>query len=133
MTGVDALPALGVEPGICGDALKVAEERLAGTGLETYVAKLSEMDLGKLSETAVELVVKSLVDGVNYVSMFYIAVLRAVRDVCPREFGNAAALLAVLGFDALWMALGRVVEMSGMDPQLLKTLFEISKSAQPSK
>jgi len=127
MIGLDALPALGVEPKICKESIEELRKRLAGTGLENFIPT----DLGdtsKTEEAAISLVVKSLEEGINYVAALYIAWLLAVKSACPEEFQNAAVFLAVVGFDALWSALSKVVEISGIDPKLLKTLFEVTRA-----
>jgi len=126
MIGLDALPALGVEPKICKESIEELKRRLAGTGLEDFIP--TDLEMTKVEETALSLVVKSLEEGTNYTAALYIAWLLAVKSACPEEFQNAAVLLAVVGFDALWSALSKVVKISGMDPKLLKTLFEISRT-----
>jgi len=126
MIGLDALPALGVEPKICKESIEELKRRLAGTGLEDIIP--TDLDMSKVEETALSLVVKSLEEGTNYTAALYIAWLLAVKNACPEEFQNATVLLAVVGFDALWSALSKVVKISGIDPKLLKTLFEISQA-----
>jgi len=126
MIGLDALPALGVEPKICKESIEELKKRLAGTGLEDFIP--TDLEMSKVEETALSLVVKSLEEGTNYTAALYIAWLLAVKSACPEEFQNAAVFLAVVGFDALWSALSKVVKISGIDPKLLKTLFEISRA-----
>jgi len=124
MIGLDALPALGVEPKICKEALEELKRRLTGTGLEDIIPD----DLGNMSkveEAALSIVAKSIEEGTNYTAAVYIAWLLAVRSICPEEFQNAAVFGAVVLFDAFWSALSKVVKMGGIDPKLLKTLFEI--------
>jgi len=109
------------------ESIEELKRRLAGTGLENFIPT-DLGDMSKVEEAALFLVVKSLEEGTNYMAAFYIAWLLAVKSVCPEEFQNAAVFLAVVGFDALWSALSKVVKTSGIDPKLLKTLFEITQA-----
>jgi len=121
---LDALSALGVGSKMCKEALEELKRRLAGTGLEDIIP--DDLDnMSKVEEAALSLVVKSLEEGTNYTTAVYMAWLQAVRSTCPEEFQNAAVFGAVVLFDAFWSALSKVVKMGGIDPKLLKILFEI--------
>jgi len=126
MIGLDALPALGVEPKICKESIEELKRRLAGTGLEDFIP--TDLEMSKLEETAFSLIVKSLEEGINYLAALYIAWLLAVKSACPEEFQNAAVFLAVLGFDAVRSALSKIIKISLTDPKLLKTLYDISQT-----
>jgi len=127
MMGLDALPALGVEPKICRESIEELKRRLAGTGLENYIpTDLS--DLSKLEEATLALAVKSLEEGKNYAATLYVEWLLAVKSVCPEEFQNAAVLLAIIIINARWAALSKIIKLIGIDPKLLKTLFEVTRA-----
>ena len=129
LVGLDILPALGVEPRICPEALREAEGRLRQLGLEVDLGGLG--DPKAAARIAVELMVKGLKDDVNYLSLLYGVLLLSARSRCPDEFQNAAVFLAVLGFDSLWSALSYIVEMGGIEPDLLKTLMELKEQRNP--
>ncbi|AFA39951.1 hypothetical protein Pogu_1924 [Pyrobaculum oguniense TE7] len=131
LIGLDILPALGVEPRICPEALREAEERLRQLGLEVDLSALG--DLEGATRIAVELTVKGLTDNVNYLSLLYGVLLLSVRSRCPGEFQNAAALLAVIGFDSLRRALTYIINIAGIEPGLLKTLIELKMPPQPKQ
>jgi len=107
--------------------LEELKRRLAGTGLENYIpTDLS--DLSKLEEATLALAVKSLEEGKNYAATLYVEWLLAVKSVCPEEFQNAAVLLAIIIINARWSAPSKIIKTIGIDPKLLKTLFEITQA-----